>query len=98
MATIEQLYQMKIDEVNKWMRKANALHLENIALWEIVKEIAEMPQDGYFYNDGTDRMECPFCADSWGWDSHVKHTKDHEPDCLITKARALVKPVEPDEK
>ncbi len=64
------------------------LKKENEQLWEIVKVLAE--DDPYTYNDNNGKMECVFCYDSWGWASNEKHTKDHEPDCLITKARALV--------
>ncbi len=59
MATIAQLYQMKIDEVMKWMTTANDLHMKNIALEEDVKALHKalnsvlalfVSQHGYEFN------------------------------------------------
>lgn len=55
---------------------------------EIIQAVATA--DTYAYNDNSGMAECLFCNDAYGWAPNAKQTRDHDPDCLVTKARALV--------
>lgn len=64
----------------------NYFYDEKEALWEIVKEVAE--EDSTCYNDNDGRMHCPFCT---AQTSSFIHEFPHQPDCIIMKARELIK-------
>jgi hypothetical protein len=61
-----------------------ALRRELSPFWEIVHKLAET--DTYIYT-GNNRMECLFCDTA---DFPIERMRDHQPDCIVMKARALV--------
>jgi hypothetical protein len=58
------------------------------AMKEIIRKFAEV--QSYYYDDNSGVMECMYCTDFYGFGPDVKHTKDHDADCIYRKAVALV--------
>lgn len=55
-----------------------------VALWDIVGNLAK--SDAFVLNSYDD-YECPFCEET----ANLSRDFQHEPSCIVTKARALVK-------
>lgn len=54
------------------------------ALWEIAQEVAKGDST---YSDDMGDVECVYCNGSY---SHKDDIYRHEPNCIVTKARALL--------